>query len=325
MAIRANRRGREGRNPVSDEREIKFQEILKSLLDRSRATVTHKKLASAIGVSPTTVSHYVTGRIKPSFEALLGISVFFNVTLDYLVFGERTRKSAGGEAQSLRTDVLRALAESNNYTGRQRDLVTRVSRVLFGEVERVARGMLDNPENFGPAGFITDEETMAVEACSLRTKIMIRSAPADIRIDERGVGSPGDYFPTMVENISVGRTYRFIFYGKRSAYLPYVQTYRALLDKAQIDTVLAHENLEFRVIDAELPTAIVIHELDPSQLQRREPVLWERFRDDGIVDGVLAYTAVRHQDALGGVVLYGAYFESAVRMFRKDWELAGEV
>lgn len=307
---------------MSDEREVKFQEILKSLLDRSKATVTHKKLASAIGVSPTTVSHYVTGRIKPSFDALTGICVFFNVSLDYLVFGERTRKTAADEGQRLRTDVMRALAESNNYTGRQRDLVLRVSRVLFGEVERVARSMLDNPENFGPAGFFTDEEAMAIEACSLHTKIMIRSAPADIRMDERGVGSPGDYFNTMVDNLGAGRTYRFIFYGRRTTYLPYVQTYRDLLSKTDVDPAIVHENLEFRVMDSELPTAIVIHELDLPQLQRREPVLWERFRDDGIVDGTLAYTAVRHQDALGGVVLYSAYLESAVRMFRRDWELA---
>lgn len=307
---------------MTDEREIKFQEILKNLLERSKATVTHKKLASAIGVSPTTVSHYVTGRIKPSFEALIGISVFFNVPLDYLVFGERTRKVASGDPQSLRSDVLRALAESNNYVGRQRDLVLRVSRALFGEIERVARDMLDNPENFGPAGFITDEEAMALETCAEHTRIMIRGAPADIKIDESGTGAPGDYFNTMVDNLSAGRTYEFIFYGRRSTYVPLVLTYRELLSRADVDPGLVHEGLEFRVLEAELPTGIMIHELDTAQLQRREPVLWERFRDDGIVGETLAYSAVRHQDALGGVVLYNAYLESALRMFRQDWERA---
>lgn len=305
-----------------DEREIKFHEILKNLLERSKATVTHKKLASAIGVSPTTVSHYVTGRIKPSFDALIGISVFFNVPLDYLVFGERTRKVASGDPQSLRADVVRALAESNNYVGRQRELVLRVSRALFGEVERVAQVMLDNPENFGPAGFLTDEEAMALESCAQHTKILIRGAPADVKIDETGAARPGDYFNTMVDNLSAGRTYQFVFYGRRSAYLPLVITYRELLSKAELDPGLVHENLEFRVVDAELPTGIMIYDLDVSQLQRRESVLWERFRDNGIVDGTLAYSAIRHQDALGGVVLYDAYLESAVRMFQKDWEKA---
>jgi len=307
---------------VSDEREIKFQEILKSLLDRSRATVTHKKLASAIGVSPTTVSHYVTGRIKPSFEALVGISVFFNVTLDYLVFGERARKPASDEGQSLRAEVQRALAESNNYAGRQRDLVLRVSRGLFREVERVARDLLDDPENFGPAGFLTDEEAMAIESCAVRARLMMRSAPADIKVDEDGVGSPGDYFQIMADNLRMGRSYQYIFYGRRSAYLPYVSTYRDLLSKAGVDPAAVHENLEFRVLDSELPTGLVVLELDVTQLQRREPVLWERFRDGGIVDGTLVYSGVRHHDALGGVVHYDAYLESTVRMFKRDWEQA---
>ena len=80
--------------------------------------------------------------------------------------------------------------------------------------------------------------------------------------------------------------------------------------------------LEFRVLDAELPIAAVIHEIDVAQFERREPVLWERFRHNGIVTGTLVYTAMRHQEALGGVVLYDTYFESALRMFRRDWESA---
>jgi transcriptional regulator with XRE-family HTH domain len=308
---------------ASTEREVKFQEVLRQLLDRSKATVTHKKLASAIGVSPTTVSHYVTGRINPSFDALIGIAVFFNITLDYLVFGERAQRAAAEDTQSLRNDVLRALAEANNYNGRQRDLIVRVNRRLYREVERVAHSLLDDRENFGPAGFFTDDEAMAIESCALRTKIMIRTAPADITIDDQGVPGPGDYFRTLVDNINTGRTYQYIFYGRRSMYLPIVQIYRDLLGRAAVAPGIVHENLEFRVVDSELPAAVVIHELDNALLERREPVLWERFKDNGIVGDTLAYTAVRHQDALGGVVLYGTYLESAVKMFKRDWDLAG--
>jgi transcriptional regulator with XRE-family HTH domain len=307
---------------ASAEREIKFQEVLKDLLDRSKATVTHKKLSSAIGVSSTTVSHYVTGRIHPSFDALIRIAVFFNVTLDYLVFGERTRTPAAEDPQSVRADVLRALAESNNYNGRQRDLSARVNRRLYKEVERVARSLLDDPENFGPAGFLTDDEAMAFESCALRTQIMIRDAAADITVGEDGEAGPGDYFETLVSNINAGRTYQYIFYGKLSAYMPYVQIYRDLLGRADVAPGIVHENIEFRVVDSELPAAVVIHELDIALLERREPILWERLRDNGIINDTLAYTAVRHQDALGGVVLYGNYFESALRMFNRDWELA---
>jgi hypothetical protein len=56
-----------------------------------------------------------------------------------------------------------------------------------------------------------------------------------------------------------------------------------------------------------------------SLFERREPVLWERFRDDGIANGVFAYVSVKER---GGIVLYDEYFESAVRMFNRDWAIA---
>lgn len=306
----------------STERETKFHETLRDLLERSKATVTHKKLASAIGVSSTTVSHYVNGRIKPSFEALTGIAVFFNVTLDYLVFGERPRLEAADSAPTVRAEVQRALTESNSHLNRQRDLVVRLNRRLLEEVDRVAKSLLEEPENVGPAGFFTDSEAMGIESCSRSTRIMIRTKPADLETAPDGSIVPGTYFETMVENLRSGRSYQFLFYGKRSEFAPYAQVYRHLLANENLAAGVVQENLQFRQIDAELPTGIVIHVIDTTLLERREPVLWERYRNDGIHDGVLAYSSVRHLDATGGVVLYDVYFESAIRKFRSDWDQA---
>ena len=304
------------------ERKVKFQETLCELLERSKASVTHKKLGAAIGVSGTTVSHYANGRIKPSFEALVGIAVFFNVPLDYLVFGERPPKRGVDDTESVRAEVQRALAESLSDQGRRRDLIVRINRRLHDEVERVAEELASDRENFGPAGFLTDAEAMAIESCSSHTKVMIKTVPADVVISEDGTPSQGEYFETMRENISLGRMYQFIFYGKRAEFSKYTKIYRDLLQSADVELGLVHENLQFRVIDAELPISVMIHELDTALLERREPVLWERLRDEGITDGTLAYSAVRHLDARGGVVLVGGYFESSLRMFKRDWERA---
>jgi transcriptional regulator with XRE-family HTH domain len=305
------------------EREIKFKETLRDLLEKNKASVTHKKLGSSINASSTTISHYVNGRIKPSFDALVGIAAFFNVTLDYLVFGERTSTQPEVEdTQSVRAEVSRALAEANAFHGRQRDLIERLNRRLVKEVERVAETLMKDPENFGPAGFLTDEETMAIESCSHATKVMIRTAPADVAVDEDGNISSGAYFPALTDNLRAGRAYQFIFYGKRSKFAPIVQAYRDLLSRADIGPGLLQGKLEFKVLDAELLIAAVIHEVDTAQFERREPVLWERLRSDGISNGTLVYTATRHDEALGGVVLYDTYFDSALRMFRRDWEAA---
>lgn len=306
-------------------REVKFQEILRDLLDRSKTTVTQKKLAAAIGVSSTTVSHYITGRISPSFSALVGIAEFFNVTLDYLVFGERAQDAFDDGAQSLRTDVLRALAESNSFNGRQRDLTLRVSRRLYSQIEWVAKELLEDRENLGPAGFFTDSEALAIESCAQRTRVMLRTAPADIEVGEDGEAYPGVFFNTLATNIQAGRSYQYLFYGKRSLFAPYVRMYRELLSRVEIPSDVVRDRMDFRVIDSELPAGILIHDLDLAMFERREPILWERFRDDGIVNGVFAYVSIRHQDALGGIVLYGTYLDSVLKMFKRDWELASSL
>jgi len=72
----------------------------------------------------------------------------------------------------------------------------------------------------------------------------------------------------------------------------------------------------------ELPVGIVIYELDLPRFEQREPILRERFRHDGTVDGSLAYASVRHQNALGGLMLYEEYLSSALKMFKRDWNLA---
>ncbi len=314
----------------SSERMIKFREILDSLLQHSGPTVTRKKLAAAIGVSEATVSHYVRGRIRPSFEALVGIAAFFNVTLDYLVFGEQQQTPVGEESGSVRVEVLRALAEANSYSARQRDLVVRINRRLHAEVERVARELLDDPENVGPAGFLTDPEAMAIESCAVRTVVMIRTAPADITVDaagrvvvdEHGHPVPGTYFDTLVGNLRAGRRYQYLFYGRRPLFDGYARTYREMLVRADLPPEAVHANVEFRTIDSELPIGIVIHELDVALLERREPLLWERYHGSAVVDDTFAYIATRHEDALGGIILYGTYFTSTRKMFERDWRTA---
>jgi len=303
------------------EREIRFDEILRSLLDREKTTVTQKKLAKALGVSGTTVSHYVTGRIRPSFTALVGIAAFFNVTLDYLVFGERLPPQPTAGAENLRADVVRALAESNTYQERRRDLIVRVNRRLSEEVERVARELLDDPRNTSPPEFFTDADALPIESCANRTRVAVSRPPADLAFGPEGEAIRGTFFDVFAGNILAGRTYQYLFHGPRARFEPHVRSYRDLLAEADLPPDLVNESVEFRVVDTELPVGVVIHDLDLSLFERREPILWERFRDDGIVNGVFAYVSVRHEEARGGIVLYDEYFESALRMFNRDWAL----
>lgn len=60
-----------------------FADILKQL--RQRKSLNQKQLASAIFVSPSTISQYESGRIMPSHENMERLAEYFNVSTSYLL------------------------------------------------------------------------------------------------------------------------------------------------------------------------------------------------------------------------------------------------
>jgi hypothetical protein len=80
-----------------------------------------------------------------------------------------------------------------------------------------------------------------------------------------------------------------------------------------------HNYLHFRVIDYEVPAAVVILDLDVPLLQRMEPIFWERRRHVISEDGYRSYISVEREDAQGGVVIEPGYRESTIRLFERGW------
>lgn len=60
-----------------------FSDILKNLRNEKR--ISQPQLAKAVGVSPGNVSDWETGRSKPGYVALIALSRFFEVSVDYLL------------------------------------------------------------------------------------------------------------------------------------------------------------------------------------------------------------------------------------------------
>ena len=60
-----------------------FGEHLKSL--RKAKKVTQKEVAKAIGATERNYQHYEADTQKPSFDNLIALADFFDVSLDYLV------------------------------------------------------------------------------------------------------------------------------------------------------------------------------------------------------------------------------------------------
>ena len=67
--------------------EIRFEKTLRELM-RDKG-INQNELADFLGVKRSTITMYVNGKSYPEFRTLIKIAEFFDVSLDYLVTGER--------------------------------------------------------------------------------------------------------------------------------------------------------------------------------------------------------------------------------------------
>ena len=63
--------------------ENKFSERLKEL--REESNLTQKTFANKLNISKSAVSAWEIGRNQPSYDLLIEIAKFFNVSTDYLL------------------------------------------------------------------------------------------------------------------------------------------------------------------------------------------------------------------------------------------------
>ena len=118
------------------QRDVKFDQVLKDLIERGYHG-DRKKLLRSANVTSTALSQFVHGRSGPSFDILVSLANFFEVSLDYLVFGEPTPSSPDHGALLRYLEVT--LAEAQAQVRRETDLVTRMGRVIVDRIKSVAQ------------------------------------------------------------------------------------------------------------------------------------------------------------------------------------------
>lgn len=62
---------------------LNFGEHLKSI--RSSHNITQKELAISIGISERGIQHYELNERKPTYDILIALADYFNISIDYLV------------------------------------------------------------------------------------------------------------------------------------------------------------------------------------------------------------------------------------------------
>lgn len=74
---------------------MNFNLRLKQL--RQRHKLTQSELAMILGLKPTAISNYESKRNEPSFDKLIALSKYFDVSCDYLLGISDTYLPVGGE------------------------------------------------------------------------------------------------------------------------------------------------------------------------------------------------------------------------------------
>ena len=68
-------------------RDIKLGEMLQRLIEARGLDRNRKKISTHLKISPAALSQYVRNQTRPSFDKLIALADFFDVSLDYLVYG----------------------------------------------------------------------------------------------------------------------------------------------------------------------------------------------------------------------------------------------
>jgi transcriptional regulator with XRE-family HTH domain len=74
---------------------MKFNTRLKQL--RQKYKLTQGELADILGLKPTAISNYESERNEPSFDKLISLSKYFDVSCDYLLGVTDSYLPVGGE------------------------------------------------------------------------------------------------------------------------------------------------------------------------------------------------------------------------------------
>lgn len=81
---------------------------------RKARGITMKELGDMLGVSESTISLYENGKREPSYELLLKIAEFFNVSVDYLLRGEDKKPVAPKDNE--RDALVNKMSDLGNRT-----------------------------------------------------------------------------------------------------------------------------------------------------------------------------------------------------------------
>jgi transcriptional regulator with XRE-family HTH domain len=300
---------------TGNRREVKLGQTLESLIERGGYSRNRKKISSQLGISGAALSQYIRQQTWPSFTKLLAIADFFDVSLDYLVYGQPASSSGLTDYGPLYRYVDHALADVQARGSRHTAVVARIGRMLADQIDAVAGELAITP-TAAREGLMQDDEQLRLEKYCRQCDLLSLSLEFDVIRAEGGL-APGRFLSVVAANIENGATYRFILPQNQSLDAE-VEACRQLLAR-QVGGDRVRENCTFRLTAAPIYTGVVLYKLDTVRLVAEDPALHAQICDY-LSDGDWFGCAIRPNNDSNSDMLMGPdYVRRARGAFNHMW------
>lgn len=303
--------------PEGRGREVKFGQMLESLIERGGYSRNRKKILRALDISAAALSQYVREQTRPSFGKLLAIAEFFDVSLDYLVYGRPTGSLI--DYGPLYRYVDHALADVQARGSRHSAVAARIGRVLADRINDVAAELAAAP-TATREGLLQDDEMLRLERYCRTADILSLDLEFDVIHLEEGIAA-GRFLPVVAANLERGAEYRFLIPGPDRAMETTVEACRRLLaDQVGGDRV--RQNCAFRRTATPLLSGVVLLKLDAVGLRAEEPALYWQISDYLSEDGWLGCVIRPNHDSNSDMLMDPSHARRARTSFETLWSAA---
>ncbi|HLK01629.1 MAG TPA: helix-turn-helix transcriptional regulator [Streptosporangiaceae bacterium] len=291
--------------------------MLESLIERGGYSRNRKKILRALEISAAALSQYVREQTRPSFGKLLAIAEFFDVSLDYLVYGSPTGSLI--DYGPLYRYVDHALADVQARGSRHSAVAARIGRVLADRINDVAAELAAAP-TATREGLLQDDEMLRLERYCRTADILSLDLEFDVIHLEEGIAA-GRFLPVVAANLERGAEYRFLIPGPDRAMETTVEACRHLLaDQVGGDRV--RQSCAFRRTAAPLLSGVVLLKLDPVGLRAEEPALYWQISDYLSDDGWLGCVIRPNNDSNSDMLMDPTHARRARTSFEALWSTA---
>lgn len=299
-----------------DRRTVKLGAVLGSLIERQGYSRNRQKILDSVGVSSSALSQYLRDQSRPSFEKLVSLATFFDVSLDYLVFGQREAPSV--DAGPVPAMIEHALADARARTSRHAAIVRRITRVLADRVDDVARELAETP-NASREGLLQDDELLRLERYARSVDVLSPDLDFDVVTLPDGTAAAGAFLEQVASNLARNCAYRFLASAEEG--LDSGSTLREMLiARAGGDDVAALCN--FRLTTVPVMVGVCLLEIDVVSFSAEEPALYEQLESYISSEGWIGYAIRPNRESNADMAMSKDRRERARVAFESAWRSA---